>query len=409
MFAHMASTLLKRATVVDGRQEHKQSDIRITDALINEIGDAGPLVQVENDLVIDLDGYLLLPAAVEPHAHLDKAFLAEQIDNPTGDLLGAINAMKESRHLLGIEETIERAERAARLMADNGYSAVRTHADTTVEHGLRSIEAITEVRRRLSDVIDIEIVAMCGRPVMGSAGADQRALLLDALAAGADLVGGCPHLEDDGTAAPTEFFLQTATDHGVGIDLHTDETLDPNVLGLVDLAEMVSSGFDNTVTASHCVSLGMQSDTRQREISELVAAASISVVALPHTNLFLQGRGHAPMPRGLTAVAALRTAGVNVAAGADNLQDPFNPVGRACPFETASLMVMAAHLLPIEAWTAVSDAPRKALGLSHRGVELGEPADLVAVRASTLREAIGFGSSDRLVWRRGVLRSEIPS
>ena len=52
------------------------------------------------------------------------------------------------------------------------------------------------------------------------------------------------------------------------------------------------------------------------------------------------------MPRGLTAVAALREAGVNVAAGADNLQDPFNPVGRACPFETAGLMIMAAHLTP---------------------------------------------------------------
>ena len=100
-------------------------------------------------------------------------------------------------------------------------------------------------RRRVSDVIDIEIVALCGWPVVGPAGADQRSLLVDALAAGADLVGGCPHLEDSGdTRGATEFFLQTATDHGVGVDLHTDETLDPDVLGLVDLAEMVLAGFD---------------------------------------------------------------------------------------------------------------------------------------------------------------------
>ena len=49
------------------------------------------------------------------------------------------------------------------------------------------------------------------------------------------------------------------------------------------------------------------------------------------------------MPRALTAVKALRAAGVNVAAGADNLQDPFNPVGRGDPLETAGLMVMAAQ------------------------------------------------------------------
>ena len=108
------------------------------------------------------------------------------------------------------------------------------------------------------------------------------------------------------------------------------------------------------------------------------------------------------MPRGLTAIAALRAAGANVAAGADNLQDPFNPVGRACPFETAGLMIMAAHDLPEQAWRSVSEAPARALG-RRAAIEVGAPADLLAVRAATLREAIAFGPSDRLVWRTGVL------
>ena len=342
------------------------------------------------------------PAAVEPHAHLDKAFLAERIHNETGDLMGAISAMKANRHLVDVDETIERAERAARLMARNGYRAVRTHADATTEHGLRSVEALTEVRRRVVDVIDVEIVALCGWPVVGTDAADQRALLREALAAGADLVGGCPHLEADGRSAEaTEFFLQTASDHGVGVDLHTDETLDPGATGLVELATMVLGGFEQPVTASHCVSLGMQEGPRQREIAELVARAGIGVIALPHTNLYLQGRGSAPMPRGLTAVAALRSAGVEVAAGADNLQDPFNPLGRACPFETAGLMVMTAHLLPHEAWTTVTDSAARILQLDTLAVAPGERADLLAVRAATVREAIAFGPNDRMVWHRG--------
>ena len=52
-----------------------------------------------------------------------------------------------------------------------------------------------------------------------------------------------------------------------------------------------------------------------------MAAAGIGVVTLPHTNLWLGGHGQQPVPRGLTAVDALRGAGVAVAAGADNLQD----------------------------------------------------------------------------------------
>ena len=369
------------------------------DGTIAEVGTGLP---IDGSPVVELAGWILGAAAVEPHAHLDKAFLAERIHNETGDLMGAISAMRANRHLVGVEETIERAERAARLMARNGYRAVRTHADATTEHGLRSVEALTEVRRRVVDVIDVEIVALCGWPVVGPDAADQRALLRDALAAGADLVGGCPHLEEDGRSSEaTAFFLQTASDHGVGVDLHTDETLDPAATGLVELATMVLDGFEQPVTASHCVSLGMQEHPRQREIAELVARAGVGVVALPHTNLYLQGRGSAPMPRGLTAVAALRSAGVEVAAGADNLQDPFNPLGRACPFETAGLMVMTAHLQPHEAWAAVTDSAARILQLDTLSVAPGQRADLLAVRAATVREAIAFGPNDRMVWHRG--------
>ena len=398
----MVSTLLQRATTVHtgdtGRPSHRIVDVRIIDGVISEVGD---LQAQPNESIEDLTGYVVLPAAVEPHAHLDKAFLAERITNETGDLMGAINAMQANRHLLDVPETIERAERAARLMASNGYHAVRTHADTTLAHGLRSIEALGEVKRRVADVIDVEIVALCGWPMTGRVGADQRALLRDAMQAGADVVGGVPHLEDAGSREPTEILLQVATDNGTPVDLHTDETLDPTALGLVDLAEMTLAGFEHHVAASHCVSLGVQDATTQQRISELVAEAGIPVIALPHTNLFLQGRGRAPMPRGLTAVSALRAAGVTVAAGADNLQDPFNPVGRACPFETAGLMVMAAHLLPHEAWASVSSESAVATGIEPVRLAPGSSAHLVAARADTVREAIAFGPAERIVWRHG--------
>lgn len=400
MVAHMPASVLMNATLADGRV----TNVLLSDGTIGEIGDG-----LEADGTaqrIDLSGYLLLPAAVEPHAHLDKAFLAEVVVNETGDLYGAIEAMKASRHLTNVTDTIERAERAARLMAANGYSAVRTHADTTLENRLESIEALTEVKRRVADVIDVEIVALCGSPVTGVAGAGQRSLLVDAIAAGADLVGGCPHLESylgfGDIRNASDVLLEIAADHGVGVDLHTDETLDPAANGLDVLARRVLGGFVGASTASHCVSLGQQTPDVQRETVERVAEAGVSVVVLPHTNLFLQGRGHSPMPRGLTSVATLRASGVTVGAGADNLQDPFNPVGRACPFETAGLMVMAAHDLPAKAWEAVSTDAAAVMG-RRAEIAPGAQADLIAVRARTVREAIAFGPVDRLVWRRGRL------
>jgi cytosine deaminase len=398
MVAQMTVTVLKQATLIDGTV----TDVVLTDGVITFVGSylAVEVAAKSEAEIVDLTGYLLLPAAVEPHAHLDKAFLAETIPNPSGDLMGAIDAMIGNRHQLNHAETIQRAERAARLMAANGYSAVRTHADVTTDHGLTSVIALDEVRRRVADVIDVEIVALCGWPVVGPPGANQRSLLRDALAAGADLVGGCPHLEDDIEAA-TDVFLEIATEFGRAVDLHTDETLRPEAQGLDVLARRVLAGFEHAATASHCVSLGQQPLDQQQATVQRVAEAGINVIALPHTNLFLQGRGQSPTPRGLTSVALLRHAGVNVAAGADNLQDPFNPLGRACPFETAALMVLTAHDLPDLAWDSVCGAAARVLGRPDSGVVVGARGDLLAISAATLREAIAFGSADRIVWRRG--------
>jgi cytosine/creatinine deaminase len=63
-------------------------------------------------------------------------------------------------------------------------------------------------------------------------------------------------------------------------------------------------------------------------------------------------------------------------------------------------MVMTAHDLPAQAWESVSDAPARVLGRRAR-IGPGASADLVAVRAATVREAIAFGPHDRIVWRRG--------
>lgn len=341
------------------------------------------------------DGYLVLPAFAEPHAHLDKAFLAERVENRTGDLLGAIAAMELARPSITLDDTIERAERAARLLAANGCTAIRTHVDLTPTGGLTSVKALIEVRRRLCSLVDIQVAALCAWPSIGPEGAEQRALLRDAVAMGIDVIGGCPHLETDPIAA-NESFLTLAAEAGLPLDLHTDETLNPAMCALDDLAQrVIASGFPHGVTASHCVSLSLQPVARQCEVAEKVAAAGITVIALPHTNLFLQGRDcRVATPRAVTAVRALRDAGVNVAAGADNLQDPFNPVGRGDPLETAGLMIMAAHALPAEALEMVTGAARRAMGL-------GPSADFVGIRASTIREAIAFGPPDRVIIRDG--------
>ena len=150
----------------------------------------------------------------------------------------------------------------------------------------------------------------------------------------------------------------------------------------------------------------MQDPSVAREVSIAVAAAKISIITLPQTNLYLQGRERKTnKQRGLTAIADLLNAGVCVAGGGDNWRDPFNPMGRIDPFETASLLVSAGHLSPELAYELVSTNARDLMGLPQVRIEAGSPADLLAVRAGSLAEAIASASESRIVLRAGRILS----
>ena len=381
-------------------------DSRVVDVAVAD----GVIVAVEPSSAgrsgVDLSGALLVPSLGEPHAHLDKALTAERVPNPQGDLMGAIHAWvdAERRGEFGVAEMTDRAVRALHKLVANGVTLVRTHvnvgeSDASHAH-LRAVLAARDATRHL---VDLQIVALMHSPLAGADGAGNRRALRESLELGADLVGGCPHLEVDGAGMIREA-MAAARDAGVGLDLHVDETLDPTMLTLVDLAESIlNEGFAHPVTASHCVSLSVQPVVRQRELARRVGEAGIAVVPLPQTNLFLQGREQqSSMPRSIAPIDVLREAGVRVALGGDNVQDPFNPVGRSDPLETAALAIMASHQLPPDAFDLVSNGVRRVLGVPEVRLAVGDAADLMAIDAASTREAIADAPAQRRVFRRGV-------
>lgn len=391
--------LLRSVTLTDG----SQCDVGIDNGVISWIGAPSNFVgDVTQEL--NLEGFLLTPSFVEPHAHLDKAFLADRVMNPAGDLMGAINGLEAVRSTITHQDIVDRAIRAAILMSQNGVTAIRTHADTTLSGGLSSVLALLEAKRACAHFIEIQVAMLLEWPVTGSASANHRALANDAISAGVDVVGGCPHLDPDPRGA-VEYLLELAMAHNLPLDLHADENLRPDSVDLEHLADVVlGQNIVHRMNASHCVSLSIRQESDIQRISEKVAAANISVTALPQTNLFLQGRGvSSSSPRAITPVASLRAAGVIVAAGADNLQDPFNLMGRGDPLEIASLMVTAAHATPEEAHQMVSQASSLVvLGQSNQ-IQTGQAANLVALRATTLRESVAMGPPDRVVVYGGVV------
>ena len=391
--------MLAGGNIGDGRLV----DLHVVDGSVSAVTESGTPVAAGTPRE-DLAGWLLLGAMAEPHAHLDKALTAEKVPNPRGDLMGAIDAWMTaaSTGLFTPEDTADRATDALELLLANGATAVRTHVN--IGAGEEALRAVREARSRMDGLLDVQIVALTSNPITGPEGRKNPRALAVALEVGVDLIGGCPHLDPDGTTLMADAFA-AASDAGIGLDFHVDEVLDPEVLYLRELARMVrDTDFAHPVTASHCVTLGLQSPDVQAAVSREVADAGVSVVTLPQTNLFLQGRNHpTATPRGLTAIDALRQAGALVCAGADNVQDPFNLVGRSDPLETAALLVMAGHRLPDEAFRMVGTDARACLGLPSAEPVVGAVADLVAIDAPSVRGAIADAPMARKVFHRGKL------
>jgi len=381
-------SLIRSATLADG----SVVDVRLDRGTVVEVAPAGTLV---GDADLDLTGFLLLPAPAEPHAHLDKAMSWDLIDPPMGDLVRAIDSWRAYSSVMTEESIADRARAAALRLLANGTTAIRSHVDLLVgDEPLRGVMALVRVREELRDLMHIELVALAASDLPDST-------VEAALDLGIDLVGGAPHL----APAPLDDLrrlLAIAERRGVGVDMHTDEGLggDPT---LGELARTVRD-WDVPVSAGHCVRLGTLEPTELGEVIDEVLASDIGIISLPITNLYLQGWQHpVATPRGLTALRALLDAGVRLGAGADNVRDPFNPVGRSDALETASLLVTAGHLTLDEAYAAVSTGARDVMNLPVAGVEVGAAAELLAVRGTNLSDVVANASADRFVIHAGDL------
>jgi cytosine/creatinine deaminase len=193
--------------------------------------------------------------------------------------------------------------------------------------------------------------------------------------------------------------------HDLHLDFHVDEGLDVDACGLKAIAELtLANGYQGKVTCGHACSLGIQPLAEAQATLELCAAAGIFLVALPSTNLYLQGSWDTtPVERGITRLKEAVAQGMRACIGTDNVADGFYPYGSYDLLDNYALGVQAAHLSPADAWLAtITTAPAAAMGLPWGGeIAVGRPADFVLLAASTPYELITPAGRQRRVIRAG--------
>lgn len=379
--------LLRAATLPDGTR----ADLLLKDGRIARIG-AGLVAEHADSL--DLAGRLVVPGFVDGHIHLDKTLLGAPWTPhiPGRDVAARIAAEKQIRRATQVPVE-QRARRLVETVAALGTIAVRSHVDIDSELGLSGLHALLAVRDACAHLVDIQIVAFPQSGVLADPGTAD--LLDQALAEGADLVGGLdPATIDGDVAGQLDVVFGLAERHGVGVDIHLH---DAGTLGAFELRQIAARsralGMAGRVAVSHAFALGDIDAVEFGRTAEALAAGGVAIMTT--------GPGPVAMP----PVKRLRAAGVTVFAGSDNIRDAWAPFGTGDMLERAMLLGYRAGFLTDEdlhlALDLVTTAPAGVLGRSGHRVTEGGAADLVVLDATSVPEAIVSRAARHLVLKRG--------
>lgn len=148
----MFDLIVKGGTLPDGQVV----DIGIKGSKIAALAD---LSDAQAGQIIDASGDLVSPPFVDPHFHMD-ATLSYGLPriNTSGTLLEGIGLWGELKQIMTQDEVVNRALKYCDWAASMGVLAIRSHVDTCDDR-LLGVEALIEVRDRVKDYIDLQLVA----------------------------------------------------------------------------------------------------------------------------------------------------------------------------------------------------------------------------------------------------------
>lgn len=378
------------------------ADVVVRDGRIGMVAQPGSISSEIQS--VDLGGCQAWPAFTDMHTHLDKGHIWSRRPNPDGSFDGAIEAVRGDRETNWTAEDVRvRMDFSLRCAYAHGTRLIRTHLDSLAPQHRVTWPVFAEMRHKWKGRVDLQAVALI--PLEATAEESYFKELVALVVEHSGVLGGLTRMGPD-LEAELDLLFATASNRGLDIDLHVDETSDAEARTLHAIAEAaLRNNYEGQVVVGHCCSLARQDADLAARTIDKVAEAGLAVVSLPMCNMYLQDRnGGTPSWRGVTLFKELAAAGVATAISSDNTRDPFYAYGDLDPVEVFREAVRILHLdHPLDdAARVVTATPASILRRPDLGVIAPEtPADLVIFNARGWTELLSRPQADRLVMRAG--------
>ena len=400
--------LLVANVLVDGHEG--PVDIATADGRIERIGriDAGS--RAAGEAVFDGEGAYAFAGFADPHIHLDKAHILDRTARPGATLAEAIRAVADAKAAFTPEDVFARASRVVESAILHGTVAMRSCVEVDDRAGMNAWEGLRRVRDAYAEHLDLELCVFAQDGTTGHP--ETIRLMREAIADGADLVGGCPYTDADPDGHVRAMF-DLAEEAGLDIDFHVDFDLDPSWSRLPTILEETRRrGYEGRVTVGHVSKLSAMPAADRLAFAGRLADAGIGLTVLPATDLFLMGADRETLkPRGMVPRDAVGPLEVTV--GTNNVVNPFTPFGNADLLRMANLYANVAQLALDDelrdVWRMVTELPRVARRTGRTGrLEAAAPADIVLIDASDAVQALRELRPVVAAFKRGVQTVDAP-
>jgi cytosine/creatinine deaminase len=362
-------------------------DVAVRDGRIAAVGE---WVEGTAPVEIDARGGLVTESFVNPHLHLCKVYTLRMMDDEAarayhGDgmtnALSAIELAARVKTQYAEAWIVENVRRAVALAAFHGTTHIRAFADVDGKARLEGLRALLRARAEFKDVVNIQVVAFAQDGIVREPAAGE--LMRQAMALGADVVGGIPWIErtDAGRAAHIDFCFDLAREFDKDVSMLVDDAGDAGLRTLETMAvEAVRRRWAGRVLAHHARAMALYPKVYLEQVISRMREAGLALVTDPHT-----GPLHA-------RVRELLAAEINVCLGQDDISDAYYAFGRNSMLEVAFL---AAHLLWMTTrpdmetlYEMITTRSARAIGMRDHELRAGAPANLVVLQAPDVLKAL---------------------
>lgn len=357
------------------------------------------------ELTLDAGGKLVTESFANPHLHLCKVYTLKMMDELAlqdyhgegmGKAMTAIEQAARVKENYDASWIVPNVRQALALAAYYGNTHIRAFADVDSKARLEGVKALLQLKDEFKGIVDLQVVAFAQDGIVREPGAAQ--LLEDAMAMGADVVGGIPWIEftDADVAEHVRVVFDIAEKFDADVSMLVDDAGDPGLRSLEVMAvEAIKRGWQGRVLAHHARAQAMYPKPYLQKLAALMKQAEMGLVTDPHT-----GPLHA-------RVKELQEEGVLVCLGQDDISDAYYPFGRNNMLEVAFL---ASHLLWMttegemeDLYEMITTRAFDAMGLHDFELQVGSPANLVVLEQDNLVDALRYHTAPRAVISHGKL------